>query len=65
MGKNSIPGIGLDGWVKIPGSSGKGKGLKNKRKAKKAAAHREELRKRLAAERNARQSEYDDYEWQN
>lgn len=64
MSKNNIPGIGTDGWVKQAGWSGKGKGLKNKRKAKKAKALRDAIRKRENAERAARQSEYDDYDWQ-
>lgn len=64
MSKSNIPGIGTEGWVKQSGWSGKGNGMKNKRKAKKAAARREELRKRMNADRAARQSEYDDYDWQ-
>ena len=43
--------IGWEGRVAIPGSNGKGKGLRNKRKAHWAKIRREQLAKKRALER--------------
>lgn len=44
---NSLPGVSFEGWVRYSGFNVRGKGMKNKRKSKRAAEHREAIRKRL------------------
>jgi hypothetical protein len=55
MAGKIMPGLGK--WSSVPGKSGRGKGMKNKRKAKRRLAQLAVIRKRMAAERAKRAEE--------